>query len=255
MIKRYLILDTRKTVTCLPCVALAKRGDSAIASRATSHERRAARKGLTLIELVVALTIAFVVMLTTALLVHSGYRSWTETYNKANCEGRLGALNTMTALGAIGRKSNKMDYCIYEVTGDNFEKVLPSIEPEEILTGQAVEFHYWDTGLDADLMNPATTGTAYALFYLDGGQLKVDFGPYDPPGEPGGINASHHRVIPTTTITLAKDVNDVEFSHTTRNMNGDGKGSVRMKLTITDPADGSSKTILAATFMRNVWPQ
>jgi hypothetical protein len=221
--------------------------------RAQEHKsiRAQGRSGLTLIELVVALTIAFVVMLTTALLVHSGYRSWTETYNTANCEGRLGALTTMSALGAFGRKSNKMDYCIYEVTGDNFEKVMPLVDPEEILTGQAVEFHYWDTGLDSDLMNPATTGTAYALFYLDGDELKVDFGPYPP----GAINASHHRITPTTTITLSRNVTNVEFSHTTRNMNGDGKGSVRMKLTITDPADGSSKTILAATFMRNVWPQ
>jgi hypothetical protein len=210
------------------------------------------------IELVVAMSAASIVMLTAALLVSSGYRSWKKTYDNANCEARLGAMDARVALGAIGRKSNKIDYRIYEFNGATYERVGvdPASHPDDILTGQAVEFRYWDDELNATYMNPATTATAYALFYLEDGQLKVDYGTYDPPDDPGGINSSGHRnTTNISTLTLAKNVTSVEFSHTAKNTTGDGYGCIRMKLIITDTTDNSSKTILAATFMRNVWPQ
>jgi type II secretory pathway pseudopilin PulG len=211
--------------------------------------------GLTLIETLVAMAAAFIVMLTVALLVQSGYRGWNQTFNNANRESRLGALDTMIALGAIGRKSNKMDYRVYEFDGATYEQVGvdPPSNPDDILIGQAVEFRYWDKELDADLVNPTITATAYALFYLSGDKLKVDYGPYPP----GGVNASGNRITGAnvTTVTLAQNVFSVEFSHTAKNITGDGKGSVRMKLVVTDPEDGSTKTTLAATLMRNVWPQ
>jgi hypothetical protein len=54
-----------------------------------------------------------------------------------------------------------------------------------VVSGDAVEFRYWDVDLDAsdshDLMDVTKTATAYALFYLDGDRLKVDSDPY-PPG-------------------------------------------------------------------------
>jgi prepilin-type N-terminal cleavage/methylation domain-containing protein len=220
--------------------------------RHTIPETQGTRKGFTLIEMITALGIGSIVMLCAALLIQSGFKGWNQTYNNANCETRLGALDVMTALGAIGRKSNKMDYCVYEVTGSYFEKVEPSADPEEILTGQAVEFRYWDTELDSALMDPATTATAYALFYLDDNKLKVDFGPYPP----GGINGSGYRITggDVTTTTLAENVSSVEFSHTAKNMAGDGKGCVRMKLVIIDPEDDAPKTTIAATMMRNSWP-
>ncbi len=211
------------------------------------------RTGLTLIEMIAAIGIASIVMLSAALLVQSGYKGFNQTYNNANCESRLGALDTMTALGAIGRKSNRLNYRVYEVTGNSFEQVLPSADPEEILTGQAVEFRYWSSPeLDSDLMDPATTATAYALFYLDNGKLKIDYGPYPP----GGINSSGYRITGDDVITtiLAENVTSVEFSHTAKNMTGDGRGCVRMKLVIADPEDDTPKTTIAATLMRNSWP-
>jgi hypothetical protein len=205
--------------------------------------------------MIVAIGIASIVMLAAAMLVSSGYRGWNQSFNNANCEARLGAMDAMIALGAIGRKSNKIDYCVYEVAGTTLEKVGvdPPSSPDEILTGQAVEFRYWDTDLDSSLMNPATTATAYALFYLDGNQrLKVDFGPYPP----GAIDVSGHRITGADvyTTTLAKNVFSVDFSHTAKNMTGDGRGCVRMKLVIIDPTDDSPKTTIAATLMRNTWP-
>ncbi len=237
MITRRSTLDTR---------------DPSFATQTTNDKQRATRKGITLIELMAAIGASSIVMLAGALLIFSGYKGWAQTYNNANCESRLDAMETMIALGAIGRKSNKTDYRIYEVTGNTFERVLPLADPEEILTGQAVEFRYWDTELDSTLMDPATTATVYALFYPDGNRLKVDYGPCPP----GAIDALGHRITGeyTTTTTLAENVSSVEFSHTAKNMAGDGKGCVRMKLIITDPTDGIPKTTIAATLMRNTWP-
>jgi hypothetical protein len=203
----------------------------------------------------VAITAASIVMMTAALLVNSGYRGWNQIYNNANCESRLGALDTMIALGAIGRKSNKVDYRLYEVTGNTFTRAPAdgAALPDEIITGQAVEFRYWDTELYAGLMNPDVNATAYALFYLDNdNKLNVDYGPYPPGGVAGGGRITSDNV---TTVTLAKNVASVEFSHTAKNIAGDGKGCVRMKLVINDPEGGSTKTALAATLMRNTWPK
>jgi prepilin-type N-terminal cleavage/methylation domain-containing protein len=213
---------------------------------------RSARKGFTLIELITAMVAAFIVMMTAGVLLYSGQRSWLKTYNDNNSESRVGALNTMIALGALGRKSNRMNYHIYEVDGDNFEPLLPSAEPEEVVIGQAVEFRYWDTELDADLMDKDKTATAYALFYLEGDELKIDFGPFPP----GGVSEAGRRIIGDgiTTVSMVKHVASAEFSHTTRDMAGDGKGCVRMKLTIANSVDGSAQTVLAATLMRNTWP-
>jgi hypothetical protein len=228
---------------------------SAFAGEA-KRDGRVNKWGFTLIELIVAMTTSSIVILTAGMLINSGYRSWTRSFNYANCESRLGALDTMVALGAIGRKSNKMDYRLYEVSGSVFTRAGTTAGPEEVVTGQAIEFRYWDTDLSPSLMNPNTTATAYALFYLSGGDLKVDYGSYDPPGAPGAIDGTGHRnTAGITTVTLTHNVTSVEFSHTTKNGSGDGQGCVRMKLIIPDSTDGSAKTTLAATFMRNVWPQ
>ncbi|MGA2171663.1 MAG: hypothetical protein ABSG82_01440 [Sedimentisphaerales bacterium] len=225
--------------------------------RTTQDKQRRSSAGLSQIELVVAMAIAFIVMLTTAILVQSGYRGWNQTYNNINAESRLGALDTMTALGAIGRKSNKLDYRVYKkLASGSYQRATPLVNPEEIVTGDAVEFRYWDGDLSADFMNPDVNANSYALFYLDNGQLKINYGLDLYP--PGGINEASGTIrsgTGITTTTLTKNISSVEFSHTTKNMAGDGMGCVRMKLVITDPNSGLSKTTIAATLMRNVWPQ
>jgi prepilin-type N-terminal cleavage/methylation domain-containing protein len=209
--------------------------------------------GFTLIELIMAMAAACVVMMTAALLVASGQKSWSKTFNSANSEARLGSLDSMVALGAVGRKSNKVDYRLYKLVSGSYQRALPLVNPEEVVIGHAIEFRYWEDELSTDYMNPALTADKYAIFYLDSGRLKMSFGPYPP----GGIDgAGHIRTgAGITTVTLTENVSSAEFSHTTYNMAGDGYGCIRMKLIITDPADGTPKTTLAATFMRNVWPQ
>jgi len=211
------------------------------------------KDAFTIVELMAAIGTSTIVMLSAAMLVSSGWKGWNHAYNTANRESRLGAMDSMIALGAVGRKSNKMDYRLYEVESGTFTRVVPSADPEEILTGQAIEFRYWDEELSTDLMNPDVNATAYALFYIDNGFFKVDYGDYPP----GAVDGAGHRNTggDVKTVTLTDSVTSVAFSHTAKNMTGDGAGCVRMKLIITDPTDGQTKTTLAATLMRNTWPR
>jgi len=43
------------------------------------------------------------------------------------------------------------------------------------------------------------------------------------------------------------------FSHTT--LNGRGQGSIRINITLTDPDDGDTAEVRAATLLRNMWPR
>jgi type II secretory pathway pseudopilin PulG len=219
--------------------------------RTTNCEKQS-RLGFTLIELVIAMSAGMVVVLIVGSLLVSGQRSWARAFNYANSKQQLDALATTITFGTYGRKSNKMDYTLYEIVAGRFQKLPPPANPEEVVTGQAVEFHYWDTELNSTIMNISITGTAYALFYLDDDKLMLDLGPYPP----GGVDAVGNRLSAAyvTTVTLAENVTALEFSHTTRSLNGDGKGCVRMSLTVADPNNGSQTTVTAATLMRNVWP-
>jgi prepilin-type N-terminal cleavage/methylation domain-containing protein len=211
--------------------------------------------GFTLVEVIIAMAAACIVMLSVAILVSSGEKSWTRVFNTSNSEFRLGSLDSMIALGSTGRKSNKLNYRVYKVAGGNYQRAVPLHNPEEVVTGQAVEFRYWKDPLKSTYMNTNKTADSYALFYLENGRLKVDYGKYDPPGNPGGVSAAGVKLTGDKTITLTTNISEVDFSHTTYNMTGDGNGCVRMKLVIFDPVSGTNKTTIAATYMRNVWPQ
>jgi prepilin-type N-terminal cleavage/methylation domain-containing protein len=208
--------------------------------------------GFTLIEMIIAMAASLIVFLAVGILTSSGQRSWTKTYNSNNSDLQVGTISATAALGAFGRKANKTDYRLYKLVGGKYERVVPETDPEEVVVGDAVEFRYWNTELNADIMNSNKTATAYVLFYIDNGNLKTDYGPFPP----GSINETGHRITGNgvATVTLIRNVTAVEFSHTTQNMAGDGKGCIRMKLTATDPITGNPKVILAATLMRNTWP-
>jgi prepilin-type N-terminal cleavage/methylation domain-containing protein len=221
------------------------------------------RNGFTLIELIMAMTLGCMIMLIVATLVVSGQKSWKKSYDKANCQSQLDSIGAISSFGGYGRKSNKKDYYVYSVSGTNFTQVMPVSNPEENLTGQAVEFRYWSSDVTANMLTPTSKADCYALFYLDNTQpanvkLMLDvsdptLGGFGPPA----INTSRHRATGTgiTTVILASYVYSVAFTHTTKDMAGDGYGSVRMRLVINNPADGGSKTFLAATCLRNTWPE
>jgi hypothetical protein len=209
-------------------------------------------RGLTLIELIIAMSAAIIVVLVVGTLLVSGQRSWARAFRYAYAKPQLDAMSTTITFGCTGRKSNKMDYKVYKILGNRFTQATPVTDPEEVVSGEAVEFHYWKDDLDASVMKTEIKGTAYALFYLDGDKLMLDTGPCPP----GGVDAAGHRIEGdgVSTITLAENVVNLEFSHTTRNMQGDGKGCVRMNLTIGADGDEPPTTVTAATLMRNTWP-
>ncbi len=223
------------------------------------RNRRRLNRGLTLVELVVTMAISIIVVMMLAILLSAGQRNWVQAYNIANAGIQIDALQTMINFGSTGRKSNKTDYRVYRQVGNTFTRVTPpAADPVQVMTGDAVEFRYWDGELNAAYMDSTRTATTYALFYLDGTTLKVDTGPYDNATKTGGIsppdNGSRTAGPGITTTTIAENVTSLEFSHTTKNVSGDGNGSVRIDAVLTDPVDNRSVTVKAATLIRNVWP-
>jgi prepilin-type N-terminal cleavage/methylation domain-containing protein len=210
------------------------------------------KSGFTLIELIMAAAASLIVLLAAAMLTFSGHKDSADTYKRNNSDLQVGTIEASAALGVFGRKANKTDYRIYKIYNNKFERALPETDPEEIVVGEAAEFHYWKSELNSGYLDASKKADSYILFYVENHNLKTDYGPYPP----GGINPTGGRITGDgiTTITLIRNVTSVEFSHTTYNMAGDGNGCVRMKLTATDPVSGNSKVILAATFMRNTWP-
>lgn len=211
------------------------------------------KAGMTLVELASASAIGVIIVAVVGMLLFVGNRNWTDAFNDANSGIRVSAVETGITFGVMGRKSNKSDYTLYERQGNIFARVLPSgLSPTEVVSGDAVEFRYWDVPLDDSLLDVTKTGTAYMLFYLEGDDLRVDRGPCPP----GGVDSSGNRTTGAAVHTrvLARNVASLEFSHTTRNTQGDGRGCVRMDLRLVDPNDGSAVTVKTAALMRNVWP-
>ena len=221
------------------------------------------RSGLTLIELTIAMTLNLIVILAVGVLLVGGTRAWQHTYNSANKKLKQDALATTIAFGSVGRKANRLGYTIYKKKGETFVPALPQTsDPQEVVSGDAVEFRYWDVGLDKadsyNLMDVNKMATAYAFFYLDGGQLKVDYGPYPPGAVPesgGSKNASGviTKVLLAEHVSIDKDSTAGAFSHTT--IGGTGQGSVRINIILTDPADNETIRVMTATLMRNIWPR
>lgn len=221
---------------------------------------RKTRVGLTIIELVITMAISTMLISVVGILLVSGQRAWNRTYNSAHKQIKEDAQDVMITFSSIGRKSNRIDYTIYDITGSTFTPaVQQTSDPEEVISGDAVEFRYWDVELDSEdshqLMDVTKTATAYALFYLDDDKLKVDYGPYPPGAVPEGGGSKNSSDIMTTTLAenVTTDPNIGVFSHTT--LNGVGQGCVRINITLTDPEDGESIRVMTATMLRNIWPR
>ncbi|MBN2594049.1 MAG: hypothetical protein JXA81_11120 [Sedimentisphaerales bacterium] len=221
------------------------------------------RSGLTLVELVIAMTINLLVVLAVGALLVGGNRAWQNTYNSANKKLKQDALATTVAFGSVGRKANRLNYTIYKKEDGSYVPALPiTADPEEVVSGDAVEFRYWDVLLDEkdshQLMDVTKTATAYAFFYLDGDQLKLDYGPYPPGAVPVGGGSKNSsgvitKVLLAENVSVDKDSGLGAFSHTT--VGGKGQGSVRVNIILTDPEDGETIRVATATLMRNIWPR
>lgn len=220
------------------------------------------RLGLTMVELLVAMLLNIVVVLAVGSLLVGGNRAWLNTFDSANKQIKQDALATTVAFGSMGRRANRLGYTIYNINGGTFTPAAPiTSDPQEVVSGDAVEFRYWDVGLDStdsyNLLDVTKIATAYAFFYLEGDQLKVDYAPYPPAAVPTGGGSRNTAGVTTRVLAqnVSTDPNSTvdAFSHTT--INGIGQGSVRINVILTDPEDNESIRVMTATLMRNIWPR
>ena len=65
-----------------------------------------------------------------------------------------------------------------------------------------------------------------------------------------GVNTN---VLLAEHVSVDKDSTVGAFSHTT--VGGNGQGSVRINIILTDPEDNETIRVTTATLMRNVWPR
>jgi len=218
--------------------------------------------GMTLIEITLAMALNSIVALAVGILLVGGNRGWQKIYNSANNKIKQDALATTVAFGSIGRRANRLSYKIYKVSGSTFLPALPQTEdPQNVVSGDAVEFRYWDVALDEtdshDLMNSTKKATAYALFYIEDNKLKIDYGSYPPGAVPDGGGARNTSGVVTEVIAENVSMDEESeigaFSHTT--INGVGQGSVRININLKDPETGETVKIVTSTLMRNVWPR
>ena len=224
--------------------------------------RRKIRSGVNIMELVITMAISAILVLVVGVLLVSGQRAWHKTYNSAHKQIKQDAYNIMVRFSSMARQANRLNYVIYDITGSTFTPAGPVTEDaEEVVSGDAVEFRYWDVELDQDdtheLMDVTKMATAYALFYIDGDKLKVDYGPYPPGAIPEGGGAKNTAGVTTTVLAENASAGQVDdagaFSHTT--LNGVGQGCVRINLILTDPEDEDSIEVKTAAMMRNIWPR
>ena len=199
-------------------------------------------RGFTMVELVIAMAINLILVLAVGIVFVSGNKAWQRTFDSAHSNIEEDAQAITIAFGNIGRKSNRINYKLYKKNSNNYIPATSSNpSTEQIVYGDAVEFRYWDVGFDQtdshSLLDSTKTATAYAFFYLEGKQFKVDYGPYLPGAVPE--NGGRKNTTGITTVVLTENVSteDIDdngiFSHTT--LNQTGHGSVRLNITLKDP--------------------
>jgi hypothetical protein len=219
--------------------------------------------GVVLTEIIITSALSLTVIMAVGVLLVGGNRAWLNTYDSAFNKTKMDALVLTTTFGNVGRKSNRLCYKIYNIQNGTFIPATPTTSDQQVISGNAVEFRYWDVDLDKsdthDLMDPTKTATAYALFYLDGDRLKVDYGPYPPGAVPDTPQGGARNTTGATTTVLAENAKiDAAsgiglFSHTT--INSVGQGCVRINIILTDPKTQETSRLTTATLLRNVWPR
>jgi prepilin-type N-terminal cleavage/methylation domain-containing protein len=228
-------------------------------TRPRPTHRRYRIKAFTLIELLVAISIIAIPIIAVGILLSGASRGWEKIYQDTNSPIRQDAMALMASLQNFGRQANVINYQVYEIKNDVFTKAVAP-NGQSVASGQAVEFFYWQEKFDpetADQHSTETenTGSHYALYYLDGTELKVDFG--DVVGNIGGVSGGARLADNLiSTQILARDIDLVEttrlFSHTVTG--GQGNGCINTELTLTNN-EGVSIEILFATMLRSAWPR
>ena len=207
----------------------------------------------------IVVAILAIPLVAVGILAAGGSRSFRQTYNSIHKEVRQDAVAVMTAFGTVSRQSNRNNYKVYTIKNGVYAEAQPPPK-QEIASGQAVEFRYWQDPFDPEhpgenALDISNTGTHYALFYLDGSELKVDYGTVD--GDVAGIVGSSRsaaRILRTVTLTRFVDLSKTTdlFSHSI--IGGAGQGSVRLNLTLADE-EGEQVEVKTSVLLRMSWPR
>jgi hypothetical protein len=208
-----------------------------------------------------AAIISTLLALVVGILMVSGQRFWQRTYSDSQKQIKRDVQAIMIKFGSMGRKSNRISsggwqgYKIYTNYGDTTP--APTNPGTLIADGNAAEFGYWNCDWDNAGFNPSTivdknkAYTDYVEFYLADGKFQAEYGVYD---------YDHSgRKVPVRTEILARNASAGIagiriFNHTT-DINGNGKGCVRISLKLTDPVGGEVITIKTAVLLRVIWPR
>lgn len=216
------------------------------------------QKGFSLVELIMSMAMASILVLATGILLLGNSRAYRQVYTSIHDPIQQDSRALTAAFGAVGRKSNRTNYKVYEVFGNSFTEAVPP-SGQTIAVGQAVEFRYWDSPFyelsqNMDEMDIADTGSNYALFYLDDDKLYVDYGTVVD-GVGGVVNGSRKTSnIETQCLVQKVDTSEGEdiFSHEI--VGGVGNGCVSLNLTLINDK-GQTINVKMATLVRVVWPQ
>jgi prepilin-type N-terminal cleavage/methylation domain-containing protein len=221
----------------------------------TFHRTRA----FSLIELLVVISIVAIPILAVGVLLSGASRGWEKIYEDTHSPIRQDAMAVMASLQNFGRQANVSNYQIYDIKNGVYTKAVP-LSGETAARGKAVEIYYWQETFNpenpgANALGTDNTGTHYILYYLDGDELKVDFGQVV--SGIGGVNGGSRQTTNIiSTQTLARDVDLAQttrlFSHAV--VGGQGNGCINTELTLTND-ENISIEIKFATMLRSAWPR
>jgi hypothetical protein len=158
------------------------------------------RTGLTLIELMVASTMATICMITVGTVFSDSQKAWNQTYTKANSSIMLDSQLASKAFEATVRKASCEKYMLDP--------------PDAEGHSHWVEVYYYAS-------DASTTTDRYAKLYVDGGTFYIEHGVFDPRetlGDPtticSGVTAFNFsgsgRCI-RLDMTLSNNNDDVSF--------------------------------------------
>jgi len=134
------------------------------------------RDGVTLTELIIAMAMMTAVVLGAGAMLVGAQRSWSDMYRRLYSDVASDANAAKAAFEAVVRRS--------------------SIRRAVLADDELEVYYYSDTARHAKL-------DRYARFYIDGDELLADYGELDAGGTPQD---------PFETVTLARDVESVDFS-------------------------------------------
>ncbi len=135
-------------------------------------------RGLTLVELVVAMVIGVIITLSAGITLYDGHRGWQKIYRRVSGPVTNDSYVAETMFRAVVRKSSRGRYRV----GEN---------------GESLEVYYYSDGT-------LTRPDRYARFYTEGLDLLVD---------QGKVDADTYTALEVdTTLKLASTIDSAEFS-------------------------------------------